>query len=104
MNNDAYNPVPHDTAFVEKLLSNPEVRCEYERLENSGEFKLLDEILSARQSAGLTQAQVAKRMKTKVHKVARLESALMSGKNSLSMGELKKYATAVGKKLEVHFV
>lgn len=35
MNNDAYNPVPHDAAFVEKLLSNPEVRLEYERLENS---------------------------------------------------------------------
>jgi hypothetical protein len=35
MNNDAYNPVPHDAAFVEKLLSNPEVRHEYERLENS---------------------------------------------------------------------
>jgi hypothetical protein len=35
MNNDAYNPVPHDAAFVEKLLSNPEVRREYERLENS---------------------------------------------------------------------
>jgi hypothetical protein len=35
MNNDAYNPVPHDAAFVEKLLSNREVRHEYEQLENS---------------------------------------------------------------------
>ena len=34
MNNDTYNPVPHDAAFVEKLLSNPEVRSEYERIEN----------------------------------------------------------------------
>jgi ribosome-binding protein aMBF1 (putative translation factor) len=90
--------------LVAKMLENENVRREYERLENSGEFKLLDEILAARKTAGLTQAQVAERMKTKVHKVARLESALMSGKNSLSMGELKKYANAVGKKLEVHFV
>lgn len=104
MDNDSYNPVPHDAAFVEKLLSNPEVRLEYERLENSDEFKLLDEILAARQSAGLTQEQIAKRMKVRKSAVVRLESALMSGKDSLSMGALRKYANAVGKKLEVHLV
>jgi DNA-binding XRE family transcriptional regulator len=101
---DTYNPVPHDAAFVEKLLSNPEVCREYERLENSGEFKLLDEVLAARQSAGLTQEQIAKRMKVRKSAVVRLENALMLGKDSLSMGELKKYANAVGKKVEVHLV
>jgi hypothetical protein len=43
--------------LVAKMLENENVRREYEQLENSGEFKLLDEILAARQSAGLTQTQ-----------------------------------------------
>jgi DNA-binding XRE family transcriptional regulator len=104
MNNDTYNPVPHDAAFVEKLLSNPEVRSEYERIENEGEFKLLDEILAARKSAGLTHEQIAKRMGTRKSAVVRLENALISGKDTLSLGALKKYANAVGKKVEVHLV
>jgi DNA-binding XRE family transcriptional regulator len=104
MNNDTYNPVPHDAAFVEKLLSNPEVRSEYERIENEGEFKLLDEILAARKSADLTHEQIAKRMGTRKSAVVRLENALISGKDTLSLGALKKYANAVGKKVEVHLV
>ena len=58
----------------------------------------------ARNSAGLTQTQVAERMGTKTSTVARLESSLLSGKRSPSIDTLRKYASAVGKKLEVHFV
>ncbi|MDY7544630.1 helix-turn-helix transcriptional regulator [Glaciimonas sp. CA11.2] len=86
-----------------KALENPAVRAEYERL-NREEFAILDEILAARKAAGLTQAQIAERMGTKAPAVARLESALASGKHSPSLSTLRKYATALGKRLEVHLV
>lgn len=92
----------HDE-LVEKMLSNPEVKAEYERL-NREEFAILDEMLAARREAGLTQAQVAERMGTKAPSVARLESALASGKHSPSIETLRKYAKALGKQLEVHLV
>ncbi len=102
MDNDTYQPVPHDAAFREQLLSNPAVKAEYDA--NITTYAILDEILSARREAGLTQAQVAERMGTKASAVARLESALVSGKHSPSIDTLRKYAAAVGKRLEVHLV
>ena len=86
-----------------KALTNPQVRAEYERL-NREEFAILDEILAARREAGLTQAQIAERMGTKAPAVARLESALASGKHSPSLSTLRKYAAALGKRIEVHLV
>lgn len=84
-------------------LQSAEVRAEYERL-NREEFALLDEMLAARRAAGLTQAQVAELMGTKASAVARLESALASGKHSPSLDTLRKYAAALGKRVEVRFV
>ncbi len=86
-----------------KALADPEVRAEYER-QNREEFAILDEMLAARREAGLTQAQVAERMGTKAPAVARLENALASGKHSPSITTLRKYAAALGKRLEVHLV
>jgi DNA-binding XRE family transcriptional regulator len=102
MANDTYQPVPHNAAFREQLLSHPAVKADYDA--NIATYAILDEILSARREAGLTQAQVAERMGTKASAVARLESALVSGKHSPSIDTLRKYAAAVGKKLEVHLV
>ncbi len=102
MANDTYQPAPHDAAFREQLLSNPAVKADYDA--NIATYAILDEILSARRDAGLTQAQVAEHMGTKASAVARLESALVSGKHSPSIDTLRKYAAAVGKKLEVHLV
>jgi DNA-binding XRE family transcriptional regulator len=86
-----------------RMLKSRAVRAEYERL-NREEFAILDEILAARKAAGLTQAQIAERMGTKAPAVARLESALASGKHSPSINTLRKYAAALGKRLEVHLV
>jgi DNA-binding transcriptional regulator YiaG len=47
--------------MVTKMLKNPNVRAEYNRL-NREEFAILDEILAARRAAGLSQVQVAERM------------------------------------------
>ena len=86
-----------------KLLSDPAVKAEYERIERE-EMPMLDAILAARKEAGLTQAQVAERMGTKATAVARLEAALVSGKHSPSISTLRKYANALGKQLDVRFL
>lgn len=89
--------------MVAKMLTNPAVNAEHERL-NREEFAILEEILAARRAAGLTQAQVAERMGTKAPAIARLESALASGKHSPSLNTLRKYAAVLGKRVEVHLV
>jgi predicted transcriptional regulator len=86
-----------------KMLENPTIRAEYERIERE-EMPMLDAILAARKEAGLTQAQVAERMGTKATAVARLEAALVSGKHSPSISTLRKYANALGKRLDVRFL
>lgn len=89
-----------------KLLDNPAIRAEYERL-NREEFAILDEMLTARRVASLSQAQVAERMGTKAPAapaVARLECALASGKHSPSIDTLRKYNSALVKRVEVHLV
>ena len=92
----------HDE-LARKMLEDPSVRAEYERIERE-EMPMLDAILKARAEAGLTQAQVAERMGTKQTAVARLENALITGRHSPSLATLQKYAAALGKRVEVRFV
>ncbi len=89
--------------FKAKALADPTVRAEYERLQRE-EGPMLDAILAARREAGLTQAQVAQRMGTKAPAVARLEAALISGTPSPSLATLRKYAAALGKRVQVQLV
>ncbi len=89
--------------LVKKMLKRPAVKAETERL-NREEFSILDQILAARKAAGLTQADVAQRMGTQAPAIARLESALASGKHSPSLNTLRKYAQALGKRVELHLV
>jgi DNA-binding XRE family transcriptional regulator len=89
--------------LVSKILKNPAVKAEVNQL-NREEFAILDEILAARKESGLTQAQIAKLMGTQAPAVARLESSLATGKHSPSLNTLRKYAAAVGKKIELHLV
>ena len=74
MANDTYQPVPHDAAFRKQLLANPDVQAAFDV--GAIEYAILDEMLSARKEAGLTQAQVAERMGTQAPAVARLENSL----------------------------
>ena len=83
---------------IEKLMRRPGVRAEVERLERE-EFTLFNVLLKARHEAGLSQAQVAKRMGTQAPAVARLERALATGKHSPSVATLRKYVSACGKRL-----
>ena len=86
----------------EKMLSNSEVKAEYDSLEK--EFSLFEELLKARTVAGLTQAQVAKRMGTKTPAIARLESGGGNKKHSPSLSTLQKYAQAVDCHVEIKLV
>ncbi len=102
MANTEYKPVAHDAAFKKKILAKPGVKKAYEALEE--EYAALHAMLGARLTAGLTQADVAKRMGTTVSAVSRLEASLRSEKHSPSYATLKKYAQACGKKLLVQMV
>ena len=86
--------------FKAQALARQDVRREYERLKE--EFEILDEILKARAEAGLTQAELAVRIGTTQSAVARLETAM--GKHSPSIGILKRYASALGYRLQVRLV
>src|SRR5438874_6101143 len=85
--------------LVKKMLKQPPVKAEYDA--QSEEFGLLDELLNARQRAGLTQAEVAARMGTKTPAVARLEAGGGSRRHSPTVATLRKYAQAVGCRLEI---
>ena len=102
MADTGYKPAPHDAAFRETLLAKPGVKKAFDVLEE--EYTALHTMLDARQTAGLTQADVASRMGTTVSAVSRLEASLRSEKHSPSFATLRKYAQACGKKLVIQMV
>lgn len=95
-----YKPVSHDhEAFLIKASKRKEFRKAYEDLEE--EYRLTREMLAARSKFGLTQEAVAELMGTTKSAVSRLEAA---GKHAPSLTTLKKYARAVGCRLEIKLV
>lgn len=95
-----YRPVPHDPEKVlEEARQRPGFSEAYEEL--GEEFALLRELLAARQRAKMTQDEVAESMETTKSAVSRLETA---GKHSPSLRTLRKYAHAVGCKVEVRLI
>lgn len=87
--------IPLDALKV-RLLANPEVQAEYDRL--APEFEIATELVRARERAGLSQEEVALRMGTTQSAVARLES----GKTLPSTRTLIRFAQATGSKMRVH--
>ena len=83
-----------------RALARTDVKAEYDRLDE--EFALFHEFLKARTSAGITQAEVAKRIGTTQSAVARLESG--KGKHSPSLATLQKYAQALGYRIEFRLI
>ncbi|HEV2629017.1 MAG TPA: helix-turn-helix transcriptional regulator [Pseudolabrys sp.] len=76
-----------------KWMKDPAYRREYDALEE--EFALI----AARARAGLSQAQLAKRMKTTQSAIARLES----GRAKPSTRTLARFAAATGHRLKISF-
>ena len=95
-----YRPVAHDhEAFLKKAKKRAGFRKAYESSE--AEYAFVREMLAARLKSSLTQEAVAELMGTTKSAVSRLES---SGKHAPSLRTLKKYAEAVGCRLEVKLV
>jgi DNA-binding XRE family transcriptional regulator len=95
-----YQPVPHDhEEFIRQASLKPGFKEAYDALE--GPYRVIHELLSARTRAGLTQEAVAERMGTTKSAVSRLEGA---GKHSPSVSTLRRYAEAVGHRLEIKLV
>ena len=87
--------------LINKWRQNAEFVKAYEELEE--EFALLDEAIKARKEQKLTQTEVALRMGVPRSAVCRLERGLVSGKMP-SLPALKRYAKAIGKKVEIRLI
>ncbi len=81
-----------------RWLQNPEIRTEYDALEE--EFALARELILARSRAGLSQAEVARRMGTTQSTVARLEG----GRAKPTLLTVERYAKATGSRAVVKLV
>lgn len=87
--------------LINKWRQNAEFVEAYEELEE--EFALFDEAIKARKEQKLTQTEVALRMGVPRSAVCRLERGLVSGKMP-SLPTLKRYAKAIGKKVEIRLI
>lgn len=79
------------------MKDDPEYVREYAALED--EFALAGAMIEARKRAGLTQQQLARRMKTTQAAIARLES----GRAKPSTRTLERVAAATGTRLRITF-
>lgn len=79
--------------FKKELLSDPEVKKEYDALE--AEYALIDSLISARLSKKMTQAELAEKAGLKQTAVARLEG----GDSNPTFATLTKIAKVLDKKV-----
>jgi len=95
-----HQPVKHDhKSFLERARKRKGFSEAYDALEI--EYQVADQLIKARARAGLTQDAVAEIMGTTKSAISRLEAA---GKHAPSLSTLKRYADAVGCKLQVRLV
>ena len=80
----------------EKLLKNPRVKKEYEKL--GPEFQLAQSLIRARMRKGWTQAELARRVGMQQPNIARLEGG---NYDRVSLPTLKKVARALGTEIEI---
>ncbi len=78
------------------ILTDAEANAEYERL--GPIFAVVGEMVEARQSAGLTQAELARRMGTSQSVIERLESS----RHMPTFDLISRYAHALNRRIEVH--
>ena len=87
--------IPFDQ-IKQEWLNDPVFRAEYDAL--APEFEIAAELVRARARAGLSQAEVARRMGTSQSVIARLES----GQSLPSTKTLLRFAEATGSRVTVH--
>jgi ribosome-binding protein aMBF1 (putative translation factor) len=80
-----------------ELFADPAFVIEYEKL--APQFMVTSALIKARRKARLSQAEVAERMGTTQSSIARMES----GKGSVTIDSIQKYAKATGQKINLEF-
>jgi DNA-binding XRE family transcriptional regulator len=85
--------------FRKKALKKPEVKAEYDALEPI--YAMKRQMIALRQAAGLTQEQMAAKLKTNKSNISRLESVNSSISPRLST--LTDYARVLGYQIRVAF-
>lgn len=80
-----------------ELLKDPKIRKALKK--NALEYQIARAIIKARIEKGLTQNQLAQRMKTKQSVISRLENF----DTVPSLSSLKRYADALGATLQIQF-
>ena len=83
--------------FLTGQLKDPEFRAEYEALDP--EFSIMQAMLDARKSAGLTQAQLAERTGIAQADISKLES----GNANPSLKTLQRLAAGMGMRVKIEF-
>ena len=78
-----------------KWMKEPIYKAEYDALDE--EFRIIQMLIDARKRAGLSQTELAKRMKTSQSYIARLES----GEVRPSTDALERFARATGSRLKI---
>jgi DNA-binding XRE family transcriptional regulator len=81
------------------LLATPEARTVYQ--EEAAKKELWLQLVEARQAAGLTQAELGRRLGVSQAQVARIERC---GYDSYTLNTLRRYVQALGRTLEVTVV
>jgi len=69
---DKYKLIDFEKYKKEVFLKDPEVKAGYDKLQP--EFAVIEAILRARMNRKITQARLARKMKTKQSAISRLES------------------------------
>lgn len=84
--------------FVNEQLQDSEFRAEYEALE--AEFSIMQAIIDARKTSGLTQKQLSEKTGIAQADISKLES----GNGNPSVRTLQRLAAGMGMQLVIHFL
>jgi DNA-binding XRE family transcriptional regulator len=103
MGKESYAPVSFDVnAELAEAMDRPGFKEAYDSLEE--EYSALASFFEARKMTGLTQEDVAVKMGTTKSAVSRLESSLGDNRHSPSIATLRKYAKAIGCRLDIRLL
>ena len=83
--------------FLAEQLKDPEIRAEYDALEP--EFSLMQAMIDARKSSGLTQKQLSERTGIAQSDISKLES----GNGNPSLRSLERLAMGLGMRVQIEF-
>ena len=84
--------------FVEEQLQDPEFRAEYEALDT--EFSIIQAMIDARKSSGLTQKQLSEKTGIAQADISKLES----GNGNPSVRTLQRLAAGMGLRVKIEFL